>query len=73
MYTRLIDKYTSRIKSWLCRWIIGVFHHLHDFFPANIVTIGLLIDGYGYGVLRHFQHYCSYIVEVSFIGEGNRR
>jgi hypothetical protein len=23
---------------------------------------------WGYGVLRHFQHYFSYIVSVSFIG-----
>ena len=26
----------------------------------------------GYGVLRHFQQYFSYIVVFSFIGEGNR-
>jgi len=26
-----------------------------------------------YGVSRHFQHYFSYIVAVSFIGGGNRR
>jgi hypothetical protein len=25
-----------------------------------------------YGVYRHFQQYFSYIVEVSFIGGGNR-
>ena len=24
-----------------------------------------------YGVYRHFQQYVSYIVEVSFIGQGN--
>ena len=29
--------------------------------------------GYGYVVKRHFQHYSSYIVVVSFIGWGNRR
>jgi hypothetical protein len=28
-----------------------------------------LLDG-GYGVLRHFQQYFSYIVAVSFIGGG---
>ena len=27
--------------------------------------------GWGYGVLRHFQQYFSYIVVVSFIGVGN--
>ena len=25
-----------------------------------------------YGILRHFQQYFSYIMVVSFIGEGNR-
>jgi hypothetical protein len=29
-------------------------------------------DGLVYGVWRHFQQYFSYIVAVSFIGEGNR-
>jgi len=28
--------------------------------------------GLGYGVLRHFQQYFSYIVSVSFIGGGTR-
>jgi hypothetical protein len=28
---------------------------------------------YGYDVNRHLQQYFSYIVEVSFIGGGNRR
>jgi len=27
----------------------------------------------GYGVLRYFQQYFSYIVAASFIGGGNRR
>ena len=30
----------------------------------------VLIHGYCYGVQRHFQQYFSYIVVVSFIGEG---
>ena len=29
--------------------------------------------GLGYGVKRHFQHYFSYIVAVSFIGGENHR
>ena len=33
----------------------------------------IFILGYGYGVWRHFQQYFSYIVSVSFIGEGNQR
>jgi hypothetical protein len=33
----------------------------------------LLLMGISYGVLRHFQQYFSYIVNVSFIGGGNRR
>jgi len=28
--------------------------------------------GCGYGALRHFQQYFSYIVAVGFIGGGNR-
>ena len=28
---------------------------------------------HGYDALRHFQHYFSYIVAVSFIGGGNRQ
>jgi len=30
------------------------------------------VNSGGYGVKRHFQQYFSYIVEVSFIGGGNR-
>jgi len=30
------------------------------------------VNGYDYGVWRHFQQYYSYIVTVSFIGGGNR-
>jgi hypothetical protein len=33
----------------------------------------LIIQVQGYGVQRHFQQYFSYIVAVSFIGEGNQR
>jgi hypothetical protein len=29
------------------------------------------LRGYGFGALRHFQQYFSYIVAVSFIGGGN--
>ena len=29
-----------------------------------------ILGGEGYGVLRHFQQYFSYIVTVSFIGGG---
>jgi hypothetical protein len=29
------------------------------------------LGGYGFGALRHFQQYFSYIVAVSFIGGGN--
>ena len=32
----------------------------------------LLKYGWVYGVERHFQQYFSYIVAVSFIGEGNQ-
>ena len=34
-----------------------------------IKLIGLV---WFYGILRHFQQYFSYIMVVSFIGEGNR-
>ena len=33
----------------------------------------LVTDGLDYSVERHYQHYFSYIVVVSFIGGGNRR
>jgi hypothetical protein len=35
-------------------------------------AILLYLESYSYGVVRHFQHYFSYIVAVSFIGGRNR-
>jgi hypothetical protein len=32
----------------------------------------MLPKGYGFGVYRHFQHYFSHIMAVSFIGGGNQ-
>ena len=31
-----------------------------------------MLEGYSYGVKRHFQRYFSYIVAFSCIGGGNR-
>ena len=38
----------------------------------GLMVIHVNSEGGGYGVKRHFQQYFSYIVEVSFIGGGNR-
>ena len=45
---------------------MGFFFHG---FSINLLHVK---GGYGYGVLRHFQQYFSYIVAVSFIAGGNR-
>jgi hypothetical protein len=41
------------------------------FFHGFSINLLHVKGGYGYGVLRHFQQYFSYIVAVSFIGGGN--
>ena len=38
---------------------------------GNLTVIKVWL-GQVYGVYRHFQQYCSYIVTISFIGGGNR-
>jgi hypothetical protein len=45
---------------------MGFFSHG---FSINLLHVK---GGYGYGVLRHFQQYFSYIVAVSFIAGENR-
>jgi hypothetical protein len=45
---------------------MGFFFHG---FSINLLHVK---GGYGYGVLRHFQQYFSYIVAVSFIAGENR-
>jgi hypothetical protein len=42
------------------------------FFHGFSINLLHVKGGYGYGVLRHFQQYFSYIVAVSFIAGGNR-
>ena len=37
-----------------------------------VQIVFLIVDWLVCGVLRHFQQYFSYFVEVSFIGGGNR-
>jgi hypothetical protein len=46
------------------------YSHIHE----NLEIYSTPVNGRGlvYGVLRHFQQYFSYIVVVSFFGEGNR-
>ena len=43
---------------------------------SKMVSVAAVDCGFGFayinGVLRHFQHYFSYIVAFSFIGGGNR-
>jgi hypothetical protein len=45
------------------------FDHARMF---NVNVIRPTHRNYGCDVLRHFQQYFNYIVEVSFIGRGNR-
>jgi len=37
-----------------------------------VSDVKIIRGGLVYGVYRHFQQYFSYIMEVSFIGGGNR-
>ena len=49
-------------------------NELDDEISEDVRMVGLPTGsgGKGYGSQRHFQHYFSYIVAVSFIGGGNR-
>jgi len=52
---------------------ISILYIYIPFFNLMCI-IYLLLVGYGdgYGVIRHFQQYFSYIVAVRFIGGGNQ-
>jgi hypothetical protein len=61
-------------SSFRCRVItIPIFYIYIPFFNLMcIIYLLLVVYGDGYGAIRHFQQYFSYIVAVRFIGGGNR-
>ena len=73
----IIIKVTSlvraRVEIYLPKLIRLYFITYHQLVRHFLLEKALYVfKSYGYGVSHHFQQYFSYIVEVSFIGGGNR-